>query len=157
MAVATLLGGGLVGGAEGTARAVPVAPPMPPQQIRRNDIQILDHVWFEANSATMRPQAGELLDLIAQVLKERPEISLVEVAGHASRKTDRGDEMDRWNLARLRAWKVKLALVARGLAAERLVITAYGITKPLTQDRNQTEAARNRRVEFVILKADGNR
>jgi outer membrane protein OmpA-like peptidoglycan-associated protein len=121
-------------------------------QLEAKRIVILDKVFFDYNSATIQAVSYELLDQVANTLKANPDILLVEVAGH----TD-SDGNDNFNLelSQRRVEAVLQYLVARGVAPERLVAKGYGESKPVANNRSPDGKAKNRRVEFQILKREG--
>ena len=47
---------------------------------------------------------------------------------------------------------VRVALIARGIAGERLLARGYGVTKPLCPDRTPACLARSRRIDFLIIR-----
>lgn len=107
-------------------------------------------VNFITNSATIVGRASfELLDGLANLLNQHPEIALVEIQGH----TDvRGDRAVNIALSRRRAETVVGYLVSRGVAAERLRAEGYGPDRPV-DPRNAPEAwTVNRRTEVHVLR-----
>ena len=117
-------------------------------RITAEKIEILETVFFDVNRATIKAESYSLLDQVAGILIDHPEVTLVRVEGH----TDlRGRASTNRQLSALRAESVCDYLVARGVARERLEAVGYGPDRPL--DPRQTEAAHeiNRRVEFMIL------
>lgn len=107
--------------------------------------QIYD-IYFNFNSATLRPESEPGLREIATVLQRHPDWTL-DVSGH----TDSiGGDNYNLNLSRLRAAAVKSALTTRyHIDARQLSTSGYGASQP--QDTNATleGRARNRRVELV--------
>ncbi len=55
------------------------------------------------------------------------------------------------DLSQRRARSVVRALVARGIAAGRLVSEGYGFDRPVADNKTALGRAKNRRVEFTIL------
>jgi outer membrane protein OmpA-like peptidoglycan-associated protein len=88
-----------------------------------------------------------MLDAVAVALKMNPELGSVEVRGHAAL-----DERSAAGLAERRASTVVAALVARGVARERLVARGVGATSPVCAERSEACQSHNRRVEFVVTK-----
>ncbi len=115
-------------------------------------IEVLDRVYFEPDRDVIKPQSYPLLDAVAATLAGNIEIEQVEIQGHTD---ERGDDRHNLELSDRRAAAVKRYLVAKGIAAQRLVPQGYGETQPI--DRRHTEAAwaRNRRVDFLILRRAG--
>ncbi|WP_437483381.1 OmpA family protein [Sorangium sp. So ce1014] len=122
-----------------------------PKAVRVTDknVVILQQVQFDTNRATIKPVSDPLLDEVAQVLEEHPEIVLIEIQGHTD---DRGTDGHNKALSQNRANSVMAALVRRGIDSTRLTAQGYGREQPL--DNNATEAGRqrNRRVQFNIIK-----
>ena len=137
---------------EGEERLVRVVLKPAKVQLEQKRIVILDKVFFDYNSATIQAVSYELLDQVANTLKANPDILLVEVAGH----TD-SDGNDNFNLelSQRRVEAVLQYLVARGVAPERLVAKGYGESRPVANNRSPDGKAKNRRVEFQILKREG--
>ncbi len=72
----------------------------------------------------------------------------VQVAGHADYK---GSEAYNQGLSERRAQSVIAALVAAGVAADRLTGIGYSKDKPLDPALNDSARMKNRRVEFTVL------
>ena len=53
-------------------------------------------------------------------------------------------------LSDARAESVRQALVARGLAADRLTSTGFGVTRPIAENDTPEGRAQNRRIEFRV-------
>jgi outer membrane protein OmpA-like peptidoglycan-associated protein/Flp pilus assembly protein TadD len=119
-------------------------------EVGREQIKILDKIYFATRKATIRAQSYPLLDAIASTLKGHPHISLVEIAGHTDER--RSADIRNKKLSLLRAQAVKKALVERGVEAHRLTPKGYGASRPLDRRHNEKAWAKNRRVEFLILK-----
>ena len=116
------------------------------------NIEILDKVYFEYDKAVIKKESYGILDAVAATLEGNPDISLVEIQGHTD---SRGNDAYNLDLSDRRAAAVKQYLVDKGIGEDRLTSQGYGESQPL--DRKKTEAAyaKNRRVEFLILKRGG--
>jgi len=112
-------------------------------------IEILDKVYFEYNKATIKSQSFPILDAVAATLDGNPDILLVEIQGHTD---ERGGYAYNLDLSDRRAASVKQYLVDKGIDASRLKSQGYGETQPLDSRHNEEAWAKNRRVEFLILK-----
>ncbi|MFZ9888011.1 MAG: OmpA family protein, partial [Myxococcota bacterium] len=117
-------------------------------RVRREQVEILDKVYFAFDSDRILPKSYGLLDDVAEVIMTHQEIPRIRVEGH----TD-SDGSDRYNLqlSDRRAKSVLRYLVAAGVEASRLVAKGYGETRPLESNRTESGKARNRRVEFTIV------
>jgi outer membrane protein OmpA-like peptidoglycan-associated protein len=112
------------------------------------EIIILQQVQFDFAKATIRPVSNGLLDEVASVLRDHPELLRLEVQGHTDNKGQHGYNM---KLSQARADAVMAALMARGIAPERMVARGYGPDKPLRDNNTEVNRQINRRVQFVIL------
>ena len=68
---------------------------------------------------------------------------------------ERGDDAYNLDLSDRRAAAVVKYLVDNGVEAKRLTSQGYGETQPVDKRQNEAAWAKNRRVEFHILKRDG--
>lgn len=110
------------------------------------DIRVLETVRFAWGASRVLPESTALLEEVAKVLQEHPEIAKVRVAGHAS-----GDEKNGKRLSEQRAKAVVAALTKSGIDAARLEAVGRGADRPLAAETTADGRARNRRVEFEIV------
>lgn len=121
-----------------------------PQSVRvvEGEIRILQQVQFDTGRATIKPVSNGLLDEVAEVVKQHPEIVKIQVQGHTD---DRGDPIFNRKLSRERAAAVVVALVARGIEAGRLESKGYGSEQPIASNVYEAGRQQNRRVQFKIV------
>lgn len=133
----------------GPADADPKKHGCPVVVVREGEIVINEQVQFDTGAATIKSASDALLDNVAKVIKDHPELVGIEVQGHTDNK---GSAQLNTRLSRDRASSVMKALVKRGVDATRLSSQGFGSTQPIAD--NATEAGRqaNRRVAFKILK-----
>jgi outer membrane protein OmpA-like peptidoglycan-associated protein len=117
-------------------------------RVTDQEIVILEQVQFDTGKATIRPVSNPLLDSVAQVLKEHPEILKLEVQGHTDNK---GAKALNEKLSKDRAKSVMEALIKRGIAKERLTSQGYGMDKPIVDNKDEAGRQKNRRVQFIVL------
>ncbi len=111
-------------------------------------LQILEKIYFDYDSATIQARSFDILFQVAEVLRQNPQILLVEVQGHTD---SRGSDDYNLKLSDRRATAVKTFLVDRaGINPSRLESRGYGETQPLDPSENVQAWDKNRRVEFVI-------
>ena len=110
-------------------------------------IRIFDKVYFELDSAEIKRESFSLLDEVAQLLLDHPELALVTVHGHTD---DQGAEDYNLDLSLRRAQAVTLYLVQVGVPEGRLSASGFGETQPLVQETTDSARAANRRVEFHV-------
>jgi outer membrane protein OmpA-like peptidoglycan-associated protein len=117
--------------------------------ISQGQIKILDQVKFKTGSAALEQgrDSLDILEAVAKVLKDHPEVKHVRVEGHTDKT---GSAALNKKLSADRAASVVKWLTTNGIDKTRLSSEGFGSEKPI--DTNETEAGRknNRRVEFHI-------
>ncbi|RMH45000.1 MAG: OmpA family protein [Deltaproteobacteria bacterium] len=113
------------------------------------NIEILDKIYFEYNKAVIKPKSYPILDAIIATLQGNPDILLVEIQGHTD---ERGSDAYNLDLSQRRAQAVMDYLVKGGVDPSRLRAQGYGERQPVDPRHNEQAWAKNRRVEFLILK-----
>jgi outer membrane protein OmpA-like peptidoglycan-associated protein len=132
----------------------PPPPPPPPKkplvilERAQKKIEIKEQIFFEFGKARILPVSYPLLDEIARVMIENPDL-VVEVQGHTDNKGSYNFNM---KLSQDRANAVREYLIKKGVEPERLKAVGYGPTKPIADNSTEEGRAKNRRVEFVIIK-----
>jgi len=114
--------------------------------IHRGKVVVFGKVQFATGSADILPQSHGLLDQIAGVMKDHPEIAEMRIEGHTDNV---GDAAFNLKLSQKRADSVKAYLAKRGVNAKRLETRGYGMGKPVAPNDTPAGRAENRRVEFV--------
>lgn len=114
---------------------------------------VLPQVYFETAKAELKPESHDILDeavvTIRKVLGGNPNIT-IEVQGHTD---SRGSAEYNMNLSDQRADAVKNYLVSEhDIDGARLAAKGYGESHPVASNNTTDGMAKNRRVEFVILK-----
>ena len=105
-------------------------------------------ILFQPDSARLGPAAQGTVEEVASVLGEYRKTAVV-VQGH----TDSiGPANHNMNLSQRRAETVSGALVAHGVAPQRMIATGYGETMPVATNSSERGRQLNRRVE-ILLKA----
>jgi len=112
-------------------------------------IDFYDKVRFESKQAVILPESHRLLDALAAVIKERPNLRRIRICGHTD---NRGPRTENLKLSQARAEAVRQYLITAGVAAERLVAIGYGENRPIASNRSESGREKNRRVELVIAK-----
>jgi len=117
--------------------------------VREGKVHLFGKILFHTGSSTIQKRSDPLLDDIATALKEHTELARIRIEGHTDNV---GDAAMNVRLSEARAESVRRALLTRGVPDQRLQIRGYGETRPVAPNRSPAGRARNRRVEFVILK-----
>ncbi|MEZ4229424.1 MAG: OmpA family protein [Polyangiaceae bacterium] len=121
----------------------------PSVRLEGKQIVILDQVRFQTGSHVILAESNDLLSQVAAVLNGHPEITRVAIDGH----TDNVGQLKK-NLAlsRRRAASVLRWLVDHGVDERRLEARGFGPRRPIAPNTTPEGRAKNRRVEFQILK-----
>jgi len=98
-------------------------------------------MFFDYDSAQIKPGAYSELDRISNVLNKYPQTT-IRVEGHTD---SRGSEQYNQQLSQQRANSVKNALGQRGVDTRRIEAIGYGESQPIS-----SSDAMNRRVNIVI-------
>ncbi|MBS9525157.1 OmpA family protein [Litoribacter alkaliphilus] len=109
---------------------------------------VLDNVLFKRGTADLTDISSlENIKKLASFLKDNPELK-VRIEGHTD---NLGDPQLNKELSMSRASMIRNLLIDEGVKFERIRVSGWGGTKPISE--NQTEEGRNmnRRVELVIL------
>jgi outer membrane protein OmpA-like peptidoglycan-associated protein len=109
--------------------------------IRLNDIN------FYVNTFAIMPTSKRAIDELIFVLNTYPKLK-IQIQGHICCVAK-----DARNLSTERAKQVKRILVSEGIAERRIQTKGFGVSKPkyAIPEKSEFEAARNRRVEIMIL------
>lgn len=125
-------------------------PPGPPRVVLTpSSIKITEKIQFEFGKAEILPVSFSLLDEIVAMLKDNPQIEVLQVEGHTD---DVGSDAANLKLSKARAESVKKYLVKKGIKGGRLKAVGFGESKPLAPNDGAAGSEQNRRVEFNIVK-----
>jgi outer membrane protein OmpA-like peptidoglycan-associated protein len=107
-------------------------------------------VTFETGTSALTPGSLDVLALVAETLRARPDVR-VEVAGHTDSTGPRALNV---RLSRERAQVVREFLIDQGVSPERVEARGYGPDQPVATNRTTAGRARNRRSEIRRLPID---
>jgi peptidoglycan-associated lipoprotein len=133
-----------------TVNAPPPPPPAAPPSLSDEQLfaQNVKDIYFDYDKSDIRPSEQASLQADAAFLAQHPNIS-VTVEGHCD---ERGSTEYNLALGDSRASAVKNALVAAGVAADRIKSVSYGKEKPFCTESNETCWQQNRRGHFVYTR-----
>ena len=124
-------------------------PSRPSVVLKNKQIALRRQISFATGSEEILPNSEPLLLEVADVLIRNPDLELVEIQGHTDNRGDYGVNM---RLSQLRAESVLRWLIEHGVEPTRLTARGYGPKRPLAPNITQRNRARNRRVQFKILR-----
>ena len=112
-----------------------------------------DNLTFEIAKAIIKPASLPFLDEIAVVFaNEDAKPWKLEIKGHTDNK---GGESYNQKLSEDRANSVKTYLISKGIEASKITSSGFGLSKPIASNDTAEGRAKNRRVEFTIIKPTG--
>lgn len=129
--------------------AAPPPPPPPKATASATAIDLSETVQFETESAVLLDRSKQLLDDVARELGEHPEIKKIQIEGHTDSVASPRHNM---KLSRERIASVRSYLIGKGVEPNRLTTKAFGETKPIASNKTEDGRAKNRRVDFKIVK-----
>jgi uncharacterized repeat protein (TIGR01451 family) len=110
-------------------------------------LELTRNIHFEFNKAVIRPESLPILNDVADVLKDNPQINIL-IEGH----TDGVGSVEyNQKLSEKRAAAVRQYLISRGVAGARLATDGKGKLHPIASNDTSIGRALNRRVEFLIV------
>lgn len=107
----------------------------------------LSDINFYLNTFAVMPTSKRAIDELLYVLDKNSNLK-IEIQGHICCA-----KKDARNLSADRAKQIKRILVGEGISDKRIKTKGFGVSKPKfpIPEKNEDEAARNRRVEIMIL------
>ncbi|MCX6258494.1 MAG: OmpA family protein [Bacteroidia bacterium] len=108
----------------------------------------LNNIFFQTGKSTLKADSYAELDRVVQLFKDYPTLE-IEVSGHTDNVGS--DEVNN-KLSQDRAQAVKDYLVSQGIQAQKIQAKGYGKSKPVAANDSEEGKAKNRRVDFTILK-----
>ena len=125
-----------------------VLEPLTKAKLTEKKIEINETIHFETGKAIILPESFGLLDEVADILRSNPTLSIL-IEGH----TDSiGSDTANIILSQNRANSVMKYLTQHGVGADKLKATGYGKSRPIADNSTAEGRAKNRRVEFTILR-----
>jgi outer membrane protein OmpA-like peptidoglycan-associated protein len=142
----------MVSAAPPVAKENPSEPEPPPRvEVRADSIQVNEAIYFDSSRESIRRESHSLLDEIAKVINQHPELAKIRIEGH----TDSiGASRSNLSLSKRRATSVRAYLVERGVDPTRLIAEGFGQDNPIADNATEEGRARNRRVAFTVLDRD---
>lgn len=109
-------------------------------------IKIAKPIYYDTDKHTIRPESFPVLDAVAKVIMDHPEITMVYVEGHTD---SQGNFEHNKKLSESRAEAVVTYLVTKGVKTP-MQAPGYGATAPMCFTPDDACLQLNRRVEFRV-------
>jgi OmpA-OmpF porin, OOP family len=120
----------------------------PAARVEKDRIVIREQVQFAYNSDVILKASDALLEAVAKILIDNPQIKKVSIEGHTD---DRGGAQFNQRLSERRAASVVKGLIKNGVDKDRLTSIGYGKDQPIADNKTEEGRTENRRVEIHII------
>jgi outer membrane protein OmpA-like peptidoglycan-associated protein len=120
-------------------------------QTSRGIVLTLGDVLFDTGHAELKPGAARPIEQITAFLNEHPERS-IQIEGFTD---SQGGNDYNLELSQKRADAVAMAIIQRGIAAQRVRAMGYGEEFPKASNADAGSRQLNRRVEIIVSNGDG--
>jgi len=117
------------------------------RETERGIVLTLSDVFFEVDSARLKPEGMQNLAQLAAFLNDHPDRALA-IEGHADAT---GTDEYNLQLSQRRAAAVQSFLVASGIGPSRVTAQGFGERFPVASNAAAAGRAMNRRVEMLVL------
>jgi len=123
------------------------------EKMELNKVFVLENIYYDLDSANIRPDAAIELNKLAQILIDNPEIK-IELSSHTDSIASVEYNLD---LSQRRAQSAVNYLVKKGISPDRMIAKGYGELRPIARNTNPDGTdnpegrQKNRRTEFKIL------
>lgn len=109
---------------------------------------VLNNIFFEFDSYGLLPESIVELRQVLTFLQRNPNLR-IQIQGHTD---DQGADDYNLSLSQNRAQAVRDWLVSHGVPAASITAQGFGETQPVATNDTEEGRARNRRIEFLVLK-----
>lgn len=109
--------------------------------------QNIEKVYFAFDSFALSPQMQETIKANAEIFNTQIPNASILIEGNCD---EWGTDEYNQALGLKRAKAAKEALIARGVAADRISLKSYGETNPICSERTKACDAKNRRDDFKV-------
>lgn len=120
--------------------------------IANNQLQLLQPLVFETQTDVLLPQSQAAITDIKAFLDKKSYISTLRIEGNVNIFAD---EQQNLVLSAERGLAVAKALVAAGVACERLLVSALGSSKPVATNDTPEGRVANNRIDLVVAALRG--
>ncbi len=116
-------------------------------------ISLKEALLFNIGSAEITSEARQIILKVGQILAKLP--NSIRIEGHTCNLPINTPQFpSNWELSTARATNVVRFMISQvGIPAERLSAAGYGEFRPLVPNTSESNRAKNRRVDIVVLKS----
>ena len=120
---------------------------IPLQPLETGAAIVLKNIFFDTKKFDLKPESIAELDKVVLLLNDNPKLK-IEISGHTDNV---GLAKDNLLLSNNRAKTVTKYLLQKGIAIARVIAKGFGSTKPIANNKTETEKALNRRTELSVI------
>jgi OOP family OmpA-OmpF porin len=120
-------------------------PDIKPDVIKKVDYAA-NNIYFATGKYVLLDKSFKGLKEVAQILKDNPQLKM-SIDGHTDNV---GSDASNQKLSENRAGAVKNYLVKQGVEESRLIVTGYGESQPIADNKTAAGRQKNRRVEMKL-------
>lgn len=122
----------------------------PVAKISRSAPVVLQNLFFKTGSFEILPESEPEITRLFTLLTENPDIRIL-VVGHTDNV---GEGKQNMILSQQRADAVKNKLLSKGISPDRITCEGKGETEPVADNNSEDGRRKNRRTEFIVLRAE---
>jgi len=138
----------IIKGSETPKDTEPMVVNLQVQEAKAGESFVINNIYYETNSADIKPESRVVLESFARYLNEHPGMT-IEIHGHTDNV---GNPKDNEALSTNRAFSVKAMLEEFKVDGHRINAKGFGPNKPVADNHSEEGRAKNRRTEFMIVK-----
>jgi chemotaxis protein MotB len=113
-------------------------------------LDMRDALLFEPGSAALRDEAKPILDEVAEIMRLYG--GRADVRGHTDDRPVLGDHFESaWELSAARSAAVVRHIARSGIPEAHLTLSAFGASRPRSENYTEEGRRKNRRVEIMIV------
>lgn len=132
-----------------TSEAPPAAAEPAEVTIDNSELKVPGTIAFDMQTGDITPASMPALEALAAFLTKREDITILRIEGHLAPGIE-----DEVNISGALAYEVGKYLVGQGIACQRLLVAAFGSSKPY-YDNTTPEGAKNNRITLVVAELRG--
>ncbi|MBD2769131.1 OmpA family protein [Hymenobacter sp. BT664] len=108
----------------------------------------MNNIFFQQSKYYLTPNSYPELVRLIRIMRDYPTVE-IKISGHTD---NQGDPALNLKLSKDRVNEVKKYLSSHGINSSRITTEGFGGTKPIASNDREETRAKNRRVEFTIMK-----
>ena len=120
---------------------------IPLQPLEKGASIILNNIFFDINSAQLKPISFAELDNVSAIMQDNPNL-IIQINGYTDNV---GKPADNVLLSVNRTKAVLSYLTKKGIATKRILVKGFGEKMPIASNNTEDGKALNRRIEMLVI------